>query len=467
MKIGTSKTAERNKDARATSNSKKSGMRATHVKNDDDKITIEEEQELDTKLSPTTSAADYRRMCKGMSLCVAYAANIGGTGSLSGTSTNLIMQGQAQGLFQEYGLDSGVNFTTWMIFALPGSVICVILAWLWLTLLFFGPKEWIRRRQRDKVKDALVKETILREYQKLGPVSFAEKVVMGHFIVLVCLWLSRNPPMVPGWGSLFPPKFVGDSAAAILIALSLFVFPAECPQVFFWKRHAGGVKPRPVRSVLDWKTVQTNYPWGVLVLLGGGYALAHTCEVSGLSRWIGQELTVLAYLAPWQLSLALCAIIAMATEVTSNAATASLLLPILGQLAVNLNMNPLYLLFPCAISASFAFMLPVATPPNTIVFATGHLEVKDMVIAGSVLNVVCVLVVSLAANTWGMAYFKLDTLPPGFGAAVPNMTSMATTLGADALYNYTTGGDSFISAFSNVSETPNAAYSVLNISGSL
>ncbi|XP_025086038.1 solute carrier family 13 member 2-like isoform X1 [Pomacea canaliculata] len=376
-----------------------------------------------TPMSLVASPARYKRICKGMSLCIAYAANIGGTGSLSGTSPNLIMQGQAQGLFQEYGLDSGVNFTSWIIFALPGSAICLFLTWMVLSCIFFGPRNCIKR-SKSKVGETQIKNTIRQQYEKLGPVTFAEKVVMGHFLVLISLWVSRNPPETRGWGSLFPPGFVGDSAAAILVAVSLFVFPAERPQVFWWRKDDS--VPRAVRSVMTWETLQKNYPWGVLLLLGGGYALASACEESGLSRWIGDQLTVFSSLSPWQLALVLSGIIAMATEVTSNTATASLLVPILGQLALNLGLNPLYLLFPCTIATSFAFMLPVATPPNTLVFSTGHLEVKDMVVAGFFVNILCVLVVNMAANTWGMAYFRFDVLPVEMRAAVNNSLRFTT-----------------------------------------
>ncbi|XP_025086040.1 solute carrier family 13 member 3-like isoform X2 [Pomacea canaliculata] len=328
-----------------------------------------------------------------------------------------------KGLFQEYGLDSGVNFTSWIIFALPGSAICLFLTWMVLSCIFFGPRNCIKR-SKSKVGETQIKNTIRQQYEKLGPVTFAEKVVMGHFLVLISLWVSRNPPETRGWGSLFPPGFVGDSAAAILVAVSLFVFPAERPQVFWWRKDDS--VPRAVRSVMTWETLQKNYPWGVLLLLGGGYALASACEESGLSRWIGDQLTVFSSLSPWQLALVLSGIIAMATEVTSNTATASLLVPILGQLALNLGLNPLYLLFPCTIATSFAFMLPVATPPNTLVFSTGHLEVKDMVVAGFFVNILCVLVVNMAANTWGMAYFRFDVLPVEMRAAVNNSLRFTT-----------------------------------------
>ncbi|XP_067655896.1 Na(+)/citrate cotransporter-like [Haliotis asinina] len=352
----------------------------------------------------------FRRLCKGITLCVAYAANIGGTGSLSGTSPNLIMKGQADILFEEYGLESGVTFTSWMIFALPGSALCLICAWLWLSFFFLGKRNWFQWRCRSTEAESGVQSTLKQQYKELGPLSFAEVGVIGHFLLLVLLWLSRKPPVVTGWGAYFP--YVGDSAAAILVCVSMYFFPAHRPRVFGLRKDQEAVQSVP--SLLNWSTVQRKYPWGILLLLGGGFALADVCEKSGLSRWIGGELSALGSLEPWLMNLLLTLLIALCTEITSNAATAALLLPILAQLAMNLSINPLYLMFSCAICTSFAFMLPVATPPNAIVFSNGHLEVKDMIQAGSVMNILCVAVLNVAANTWGTAYFNLGVMPVEF-----------------------------------------------------
>ncbi|KAL5007228.1 hypothetical protein ScPMuIL_016034 [Solemya velum] len=346
---------------------------------------------------------------KGMCLCVAYAANVGGTGSLSGTTPNIIMQGQADIIFEKHGLSSGVNFASWMVFALPGSLLCLILTWLWLQFLFLGWRSFLCCKKKDNDTDQRVKKTIRDAYKSLGPISFSETTVLVHFILLVILWFSRDPPYVDGWGIFFQKGYVGDSVVAILIVTSLFVFPSERPKVFFFRRRHDTTTPRKsVAAILDWESVHQKFPWGVLLLIGGGFALADASEVSGLSLWIGDKLTVFGNMEPWLMNLILTIIVAFATEVTSNTATATLLLPIIGNIAENLGMNPLYLMFPCAIATSFAFMLPVATPPNAIVFANGSLKVSDMAKAGAMLNVICILVLSLATNTWGMAYFNLD-----------------------------------------------------------
>ncbi|XP_071100549.1 solute carrier family 13 member 2-like [Haliotis cracherodii] len=368
-----------------------------------------------TPFDPTDRSHDspeFSRLCKGFCLCVAYAANVGGTGSLSGSGPNLIMKGQADIIFEKYGLDSGVNFLTWMIFALPGSVICLTLAWMWLQTLFLGKKSLLCCMSKTGDGQKRVTAVIKEEYQKLGKISFAEAGVLVHFVTLVLAWLTRNIPYVGGWDQFLPAGYVGDSLAAILICVSLFVFPSTRPSVFCWRK--SGAPSQSVTPLLTWNVVQNRFPWGVLLLIGGGYALADACEKSGLSQWIGNQLTVFSSMDPSLMNLVLTLLVAAATEVTSNSATAALLLPIMGNLALSLDMNPLFLMFPCVIATSFAFMLPVATPPNAIVFANGYIKVSDMAVAGLGMNVVCVLVLALATNTWADAYFDLFTLPQGF-----------------------------------------------------
>ncbi|XP_046377536.1 solute carrier family 13 member 2-like isoform X2 [Haliotis rufescens] len=355
---------------------------------------------------------EFTRLCKGFCLCIAYSANIGGIGTLAGSAPNVIMQVQADIIFNTYGLESGVNFVNWMVFALPVSLLCIMLAWMWLQTLFLGKSSLLCCTAKPRDGNEAVGYQIRREYEKLGRMSFAEKVVLVHFVILVLAYLTMSIPYVGGWGQFFPKGYIGSSVSAILVAVSLFVFPSKRPSVFCWRR--SGEASRSVPSLLTWKTVERGMPWGVLLLIGGGTALADASQKSGLSQWICNQLTVFSSLDPSITSLLLSLLVAAVTEVTTNIATVTLFLPILGNLALSLNVNPLCLMFPCAVAASFAFMLPVATPPNALVFATGYVKVTDMAIAGVGMNVVCVLVLALATNSWGDAYFDLFTLPQGF-----------------------------------------------------
>ncbi|XP_050409419.1 solute carrier family 13 member 2 [Patella vulgata] len=272
----------------------------------------------------------YARLCKGFALSVAYSANIGGTGSLSGTGTNLVMQGQTELVFSAHGQESPINFLSWMIYALPGSMICLILAWLWLQCFFMGFRNTLCCPKKSVEAAKAVKRVINDEYKNLGPMSFSEVTVLVHFIVLIMLWFSREPPYLDGWGSLFPSGYVGDSAAAITVCVSLFVFPSRKPSVFCWKQ--SDAPSESVPAILDWKTVHHKFPWGVLLLIGGGFALADASAKSGLSAWIGDELIVFSKFEPWLMNVLLTMLIAVATEVTSNVTTAALFLPILASM---------------------------------------------------------------------------------------------------------------------------------------
>ncbi|XP_041053376.1 solute carrier family 13 member 5-like isoform X3 [Carcharodon carcharias] len=210
-------------------------------------------------------------------------------------------------------------------------------------------------------------------------------------------------------------QYVTDATVVLFIAFLMFIVPSQKPKFKPWNRLKGSKKrisdKKQVKKLLDWNTVQHKLPWNVVLLLGGGFALAKGCEVSGLSQWLGNQLLPLQKIPHWAIAVILCVVIAVFTECTSNVATATLFLPILASMATMIRMNPLYVMIPTTLSTSFAFMLPVATPPNAIVFSYGHLRVLDMVRAGSFINIIGVASVTLAINTWGYAIFNLNTFP--------------------------------------------------------
>ncbi|XP_013394197.1 solute carrier family 13 member 5-like [Lingula anatina] len=381
----------------------------------------------------------YSKLCKGMYLCIAYAASIGGIATLTGTPPNLVMKGQIDILFEKYNdnTNTKVTFGSWMVFALPISVICLVIAWLWLQLLFLCRIGGCKRQSRDKSyemgtgdtpqkadekdQQKRVKSVIRKEWQKMGRLTLAELILLIMFVILAALWLSRAPGQVDGWGSLFKAKYVSDATPAILVALLLFMLPAKGLWCFSGKKDQK--KPGPSPALLDWKTVEKNFPWGVVILLGGGFALADSAQQSGLSNLVGKAFEGFGDINPAAMAFVIAAVIAGATEVTSNTATATLLIPIIGDLAIAIGVHPLYLILPTTLATSFAFMLPVATPPNAIVFAYGALRVVDMVLAGIGMNIICLGVVALALNTWGTAWFQLDVLP----AFMQNATIISTT----------------------------------------
>ncbi|NWI16984.1 S13A2 protein, partial [Crypturellus soui] len=358
---------------------------------------------------------NHKKFCKGMSLSICYSSSIGGIATLTGTTPNLVLKGQVDELFPNN--NNVITFASWFSFAFPTMVLLLFLSWIWLQILFLGfnfPKNFgcvtnASAKAKEKQAYGIIKE----EHKKLGSMKFAEIIVLVLFIILVLLWFTRDPGFMPGWATTLFNKdgisFVTDATVVVFIAILLFIIPSEIPKCF---SHTNSKPKIPVpAALLDWKTVHQKMPWNIVFLLGGGFALAKGSEESGLSAWLGDKLTPLQNIPHPAIAFLLCLLIAAFTECTSNVATTTLFLPILASMAQAICLNPLYVMLPCTLAASLAFMLPVATPPNAIVFSYGQLKVIDMAKAGFVLNILGVLTITLSINTWATSLFQLQTFP--------------------------------------------------------
>lgn len=361
-------------------------------------------------------------ICKCLSLSITYAATIGGLMTITGTSTNLIFAEQFNSRYPE---SRSINFGTWFVFSFPIALIMLVLTWVWMHWLFLGCnfKETCSLSKKRKTKrEEMSERRILEEYEKLGPFSYPEMVTGIFFVLMTLLWFTREPGFVPGWTSLFERKgYRTDATVSIFLGFLLFLIPARRPSFSCFgkgipdeENARDQKKPKdsnPLAPLINWKDFQKHMPWEIVILVGGGYALAAGCKVSGLSDWIGRQMEPMSNLPPWAVTLIACLLVSVVTEFASNPATITVFLPILSTLSETLQINPLYTLIPATMCVSFAVMLPVGNPPNAIVFSYGHCQIQDMVKAGFGVNVIGVAAVMLAITTWGFPLFQLQHFP--------------------------------------------------------
>jgi sodium-dependent dicarboxylate transporter 2/3/5 len=320
---------------------------------------------------PTEGKTGSERLGVALMLGIAYAGSIGGVSTLIGTPPNAVLAGLADELL---GVD--VSFARWMTIGLPVSAAMLIACWALLCFVLY-------RLPGRSIAGA--DEVIEAERAKLGPWHSAERATAIVFLLAALSWILRSPKQIgvitiPGIQTLLPQ--VGDSTIAIAAGLLLFLWPA---------RDRSGRRTR----VLDWGTA-ARIPWDILVLFGGGLSLASAFASTGLTGWLGGELAVMAGLPDLLILAAVATTFVFLTEITSNTATATLGLPVMAALGPAVGVEPLALMAAAAMGASMAFMLPVATPPNAIVFGTGYIPPAEMRRTGFWLNWIGIIVITAA-----------------------------------------------------------------------
>ncbi len=301
---------------------------------------------------PRTPEDEPQQFGKALMLAVAYSASIGGIATLIGTPPNLVLAGVVEKL---YGRE--ITFNEWFAIGFPLSVLLMAIAWVYLTRMAFP----MQGKQFHTGR-----EEIARQLRLMGALTPEEKRVLWVFTGTAAAWVARSLVL-----KQFLPA-IDDAIIAVAAAIALFLIPAP---------HASNGR------LLDWEAA-SRLPWGILLLFGGGLAIAAAFSESGLAQWIGTQFAALQHFPYFLLLLAIVLSVNFLTEITSNVATTSIILPVLAPLAASIGVHPLGLMVGATLAASCAFMLPVATPPNAVVFGTGYLHIADMARTGVVMNVI-------------------------------------------------------------------------------
>lgn len=315
-----------------------------------------------------------RRLTLALMLGIAYGCSIGGVATLVGTPTNLAFVRIFQETFPEA---PPIAFGQWLIIGLPYSTTLLFITWFMLTKV-------LCRFDKSMVLD---RQVITTELRQLGKMSYEEKAVLIVFLSTVILWTFRKDLVlgaftIPGWSGLSPSfKFLDDGTIAIATSMLLFFIPSR-----------NGDKP----GRLLHGDIFARIPWDIILLFGGGFALAAGFGASGLSQYIGEAFASLGKVEIIFLLISICLCVTFLTELTSNVATLSMLLPILGSWAVSIDVHPLLFAIPATISSSMAFMMPVATPPNAVVFGSHRIRIVDMARTGFLLNLMAIMFTLIA-----------------------------------------------------------------------
>ncbi len=306
-------------------------------------------------------------------LSIAYASSIGGIGTFVGTAPNMVFQRIYKISFPK---GHEVHFGEWMLYAVPIAVVMILFTWFLLAKVLYNVSN----------NFVIDKSLIREEKKKLGKISFEEKLISCVFLITCILWIFRVDLnlewiKVPGWSNILPKgELIDDGTIAIAMAVLLFIIPTK--------------NGEEGKSFILNRSSLKKVPWEIIILFGGGFALADGFVSSGLSKLIGEKLALFSGLPTVLLIALICFSVTAVSEIASNTATAQITLPILASISVQMNIEPYVLMIPATIAASFGFMLPVGTPPNAIVFGSERLRVTDMVKSGILIDLASVIVIT-------------------------------------------------------------------------
>lgn len=331
-----------------------------------------------SELKNTMEQQKARHYSTGLLLGIAYSATVGGIATLVGTPPNLAFSRIFTIMFPEA---PEITFAQWMTLGVPIAAVMFVMVFVYLLLIFHPGKN-------SKMTG---RQSIEKSHHALGRMRKEESIVLIAFVSMALLWIFRKNIdtglfVIPGWSQLFShPGYINDGTIAMFMSLLLFVIPAPSDRK---------------EKILDWKTAR-RLPWSIVLLFGGGFALAEGLAESGFSAWFGEQLSFLQGIHAFWIILTIALLLSFLTELTSNTATAQIILPIMASLAVSMKVHPLLFMLPATLAASMAFMLPVATPPNAVIFGTNMLRIKTMARNGFLLNVIGIILVTVIVFFFG------------------------------------------------------------------
>lgn len=306
----------------------------------------------------------YRKFALGLMLCIAYSANVGGTATIIGTPPNVVFVGYMK---QFYNQD--IEFGRWLFVGLPVCLSLLLITYFLITRVLFP-----HRLHKLSGSDSLIHDKL----KELGPMSRAEKLVAAVFFLTASCWIFQSQI-----NAFLGGKYLDNTIVAMAGGLLMFIIPIHI---------------RKQEHLLDWKSTE-RLPWGILLLFGGGLCLAKGMERTGIVELVGEKIAGEGDLSLWLLILLLTGFALFMTEVMSNVALTVIFIPVVLGIARSLDIEPLYLAIPVTLATSCAFMMPISTPPNAVVFSSSYIKISDMVKAGFLLNIISVLVLLLVALT--------------------------------------------------------------------
>ncbi|MCO5609408.1 hypothetical protein L7F22_063634 [Adiantum nelumboides] len=322
--------------------------------------------------------------CRGVAISVAISVTIGGMSTLTGNSVNLILSGLWE---TDFPKERVIYYMQWMLFAVPFAIIVLLALWA-LLCIFFCPPSAVK-----PVSASLHSLHLEDELARLGPMTSDQIAILLIFLVLIVFWMTKSlTGNVSGWAALFD-DYPANGSVTILMAIVLFVLPnpADLNQ-----------------KLMNWSQCK-DIPWNIILLVGGGFALADGIKASGLSDVISEEMTLLKSLPYWAITPTIALVTGIVTEFTSNSATASIFVPLMAEIALSIDEHPLFLMVPAALGSQLSYMFPTATGPNAMAFAIEALRVKDMAVPGFFLKIIAIVVLSIFMPTLGVLIFNTNS----------------------------------------------------------